>query len=84
MQDPITGEEKEESLHVRAFYDKSVLEIFVNSRTAISTRVYPHLDRVFGLEISAEALLPDQEVVADIKTGTVWDGLAQYQGSSDV
>lgn len=38
--DPGTGEEEIEILHVQAWQDNSVLEVFVNSRTAISTRLY--------------------------------------------
>jgi beta-fructofuranosidase len=33
-------EEVEEPLRIQAFYDASVLEIFVNDRTAISTRIF--------------------------------------------
>ncbi|KAK9319362.1 glycoside hydrolase family 32 protein [Lipomyces orientalis] len=37
---PVTGEEDIEILHIQAWQDNSVLEVFVNSRTAISTRLY--------------------------------------------
>lgn len=38
--DPGTGEEEIEILHIQAWQDNSVLEVFINSRTAISTRLY--------------------------------------------
>ncbi|KAJ5491625.1 hypothetical protein N7539_003192 [Penicillium diatomitis] len=34
--------EVEETLQIHAFYDSSVLEVFVNDRTVISTRLYTH------------------------------------------
>jgi beta-fructofuranosidase len=36
----VEEDEEEEPLRIHAFYDTSVLEIFVNDRTAISTRIF--------------------------------------------
>lgn len=38
-----------ESLDIHLFFDASVLEVFVNQRVAISTRVYPARGRCFGI-----------------------------------
>lgn len=40
MRDPSTGAEHRESLRIRAWRDKSVLEVLVNEQSAISTRLY--------------------------------------------
>ncbi|KAJ9634419.1 putative beta-Fructufuranosidase [Knufia peltigerae] len=37
-----------ETLDLRVFYDVSVLEVFVNDRTAIATRIYPQSRKCFG------------------------------------
>lgn len=33
--------ERQETLDIRVFFDVSVLEVFVNERVAITTRIYP-------------------------------------------
>ncbi|OJD34046.1 glycoside hydrolase family 32 protein [Diplodia corticola] len=67
--DVSTGAESEEKLRVQVFYDGSVLEVFVNERTAITTRVYTSDARCVGLALFAEG---DAQV-----TGcSVWDGLS--------
>ncbi|KPI39566.1 Sucrose-6-phosphate hydrolase [Cyphellophora attinorum] len=43
-----------EDLTFHAFYDASVLEIFVNERTALSTRVYPDSGTVYGIKAFCE------------------------------
>jgi beta-fructofuranosidase len=45
----------QESLDVRAFYDVSALEVFVNERTAIATRIYPDQATCFGIEVFLES-----------------------------
>ncbi|KAJ5092275.1 hypothetical protein NUU61_007145 [Penicillium alfredii] len=74
------GEETEEPLRIRAFFDKSVLEVFVNDRTAISTRIYHPADRCFGLQFWAEpceSRLNDQipSPAAVLLRADTWDGL---------
>jgi len=44
------GELRVETLDLRIFYDVSVLEVFVNNRVAITTRVYPDSGTCFGIE----------------------------------
>ena len=50
MRDPTTGNVKRETLDLRIFFDVSVLEIFVNDRVAITTRVYPDSGKCFGVD----------------------------------
>jgi beta-fructofuranosidase len=38
-----------ESLNIQLFLDASVLEVFVNERVAISTRIYAESGRCFGV-----------------------------------
>jgi len=45
-----TGVIKREDLDVRLFFDVSVLEIFVNDRVAITTRVYPDSGKCFAVD----------------------------------
>lgn len=45
-----TADGEHESLDIRLFFDVSVLEIFVNERVVISTRVYPESGKCFGLQ----------------------------------
>ncbi|KAF7591203.1 hypothetical protein BBP40_001862 [Aspergillus hancockii] len=74
------GEENEETLRIHAIFDKSVLEVFVNERTAISTRVYTLHKRCFGVRFFAEAdpaLLgtSNDDPAAVLLQANVWDGL---------
>lgn len=65
-----TGAEVEERLVVNIFYDGSVLEVFVNNRAVITTRVYLEDARSSGLEFFAEG--------GDVRLeeAVVWDGLS--------
>jgi beta-fructofuranosidase len=82
-----SSNEIEESLRIHAFYDVSVLEVFVNDRTAVSTRIYVDNPRCFGIRFfadgpesglgrrnSAESLMNDT-AIAVVQRATVWDGL---------
>ncbi|KAI9934147.1 hypothetical protein ASPWEDRAFT_103635 [Aspergillus wentii DTO 134E9] len=74
------GEEKEETLRVQAYFDKSVLEVFVNERTVISTRVYSPEDSCAGLRFFAEsnsshADSQGHNPAAVLVHANVWDGL---------
>lgn len=69
-------EEIEENLRVHVFFDKSVLEVFVNDRTVISTRIYHPSDRCFGIRFFAEASGgPRVENTTRLLQADVWDGL---------
>ncbi|KAL2214808.1 glycosyl hydrolase [Thermoascus aurantiacus ATCC 26904] len=75
------GEEVEEPLRIHAFFDTSVLEVFVNGRTAVSTRIYtPESSRCYGVRFFAE--LDDGQgngggggSAAVLRRAVVWDGL---------
>jgi beta-fructofuranosidase len=69
------GEEEEESLSVHAFFDMSVLEVFLNGRTAISTRIYHPADRCFGLRFFADSIHDDPQPAAVLVRAESWDGL---------
>jgi beta-fructofuranosidase len=76
----IQGNEVEETLRIRAIFDKSVLEVFVNERTAISTRIYVDGDRCFQLGFFAEAgVNGDEEIIPEpsaiLLRAQTWDGL---------
>ncbi|KZV98867.1 Arabinanase/levansucrase/invertase [Exidia glandulosa HHB12029] len=67
--DPLLDEENEELLKIHAFFDTSVLEIFLNERTVITTRVYTPGARCTGLAFFAEG-------DAFMTRCEIWDGLA--------
>lgn len=64
----------EEKLKVHIFYDKSVLEVFVNERAVITTRVYLQDTGCSGIEFFAE---PADGGSVVLEEATVWDGLSQ-------
>ena len=72
FQDPNTGFEEEETLEIRAWRDNSVLEVFVNGRTAISTRIY-------GAEASSSLIFfaddADNKKKSKLLSATLWDGI---------
>ncbi|KAK2605705.1 hypothetical protein N8I77_008527 [Diaporthe amygdali] len=68
--DAQTGAEVEEKLMVNVFYDSSVLEVFVNNRAVITTRVYLEDARCEELECFAEG------AGAVLEEAVVWDGLS--------
>lgn len=71
------GQEIEETLRVRAFFDASVLEVFVNDRTVISTRIYYPDDHCFGPVFFAEGDTAgnDGQPVAVLLKADIWDGI---------
>lgn len=74
-----TGTEEEERLRMHIFYDGSVLEVFVNDRVAITTRVYLEDQRCCELEIFAEASDRNggqQHIGCVLEQGVVWDGVS--------
>lgn len=68
-------EETEETLKIHAFFDKSVLEVFVNNRTVISTRIYHPSDRCFGAQFFAEPNSALDESPTVLLRADIWDGL---------
>ena len=72
--DPGTSQEEEEKLRIQCWFDASVLEIFINERTAISTRIYPSSSQCYGVRFFAEALeAADHDSV--LEKAIIWDGL---------
>ena len=76
-QNPITEEFETETLDIRAWRDNSVLEVFVNGRTAISTRLYA-AEETFGMRFFAI----DDDFDADLTSSrtrldaaSIWDGI---------
>ncbi|KAL4984318.1 glycosyl hydrolase [Aspergillus falconensis] len=84
--------ETEEPLRIHALFDTSVLEIFVNGRTAITTRIYHSEGRAgadgptcVGVRFYAEGAGCDtdsggggggEEIPARLLHAAIWDGLA--------
>lgn len=64
----------EEKLNIHIFYDQSVLEVFVNERAVITTRVYLQDTGCSSIEFFAE---PSDGGSAVLEEATVWDGLSQ-------
>ena len=71
-QDPKTGLEEEETLDIRVWRDNSVLEVFVNGRTAISTRIYG-AEASFGLFFFADDA--GDTMRTELLSATLWDGI---------
>lgn len=74
------GEEVEETLQVHAFFDKSVLEVFVNERSVISTRIYHPGGRCFRMKLFAESIerCPKEEPAVLLRAN-VWDRLGEKE-----
>lgn len=49
MRNPSSQAIEQETLDIRLFFDTSVLEVFINERVAITTRVYPESGKCFGV-----------------------------------
>ncbi|PYH28682.1 glycoside hydrolase family 32 protein [Aspergillus neoniger CBS 115656] len=73
-----SGEQKEETLQIHAFWDKSVLEVFVNERTVISTRIYLQPDQASQCELRffAEGETNHDDPPAMLLQADSWDGLS--------
>lgn len=70
--DPSTGVEDMETLDIRAWRDNSVLEVFVNGRTAISTRLYA-ANETFGLQFFAMDNKGTSS--SELVSAEIWDGI---------
>jgi beta-fructofuranosidase len=74
--------ETEEPLRIHALLDTSVLEIFVNERTALTTRIYQAGEKdggkpaCVGLQFFAEEDGARETPSSRLLHATVWDGLA--------
>lgn len=70
--------ETTEALEIRVWRDHSVLEVFVNERTVITTRIYAG-DATYGARFFAEEEKEDGVVPLTegtrLEYGTVWDGI---------
>ena len=81
FRDPATGVHESETLDIRAWRDNSVLEVFVNGRTAISTRLYA-AEETFGMHFFAEDDAADVGGLDECDFGrtevlhaSLWDGI---------
>ncbi|KNG85815.1 glycosyl hydrolase family protein [Aspergillus nomiae NRRL 13137] len=74
-----SGMEKEETLRIHAFLDRNVLEVFINERTVISTRIYtPCVESASRLRFFAEldSGAPNlKHAPAVLLQADLWDGL---------
>ncbi|KAJ5554543.1 Glycoside hydrolase family 32 [Penicillium frequentans] len=68
-------QEFEEALKVHAFFDHNVLEVFVNDRTVITTRIYYPSDQCFGVRFFAEPDDQSSKPSAVLLRADIWDGL---------
>lgn len=81
--DAQTGVVEEERLRVHVLYDGSVVEVFVNERVAITTRIYLQDQKCSGLEFFAETSPSRSSGEAAggahgcvLEQAAVWDGLS--------
>lgn len=79
MRDPKTGDESVEPLRVRVWRDNSVLEVFINDRTAISTRIYA-AEETIGLRFFADDAPAGRDMMgagsSELLYATLWDGVS--------
>jgi beta-fructofuranosidase len=76
QRDPESQQDIEETLDIRALYDSSVLEIFVNERVAITTRIYSANKNCFGITFFAQGCPGlDEAELAEVLDCQVWDGI---------
>ncbi|KAJ5358604.1 glycosyl hydrolase [Penicillium cataractarum] len=82
MIDQNSGEEFTETLDIRAWRDNSVLEVFVNGRTVISTRLYA-AEETFSIRFfaedkasSARAVWTSHKGSTELQFANLWDGIA--------
>ncbi|KAJ5343760.1 glycosyl hydrolase [Penicillium brevicompactum] len=73
---PETNELTTETLDIRAWRDNSVLEVFVNGRTAISTRLYAGRD-TFGIRFFATSDIENAGISGHtrLESAMLWDGI---------
>lgn len=69
--------ESDETLKLRVFIDKSVVEVFVNGKQALAVRVYPSLDDSIGVSLRSQGR--DSELISL----EAWQMKSIYEGSND-
>lgn len=74
LADPVSETQAEEDLHIQVFWDMSVVEVFVNGRTVISTRIYVSNEGGAVISFFADAA-GSEKADAVLTEATVWDGL---------
>lgn len=60
-----------ENLQLRAWFDESALEVFVNDRCTFATRIYPASKRCWGIRFWAD----DESQQSKLLMAKAWDGL---------
>ena len=67
---------EEETLRIRAFFDQSILEVFVNERVTITTRIYSRFETCTGFSFTASSdKKTNDSAAADIREVSIWSGL---------
>ena len=67
---------EEETLRIRAFFDQSILEVFVNERVTITTRIYSRFETCTGFSFTASSdKKTNDAAAADIREVSIWSGL---------
>jgi beta-fructofuranosidase len=61
-----------ETLHLHIFVDRSVIEVFANGHTALTTRVYPMRPDSLGLGIFARDSTLTVKQVDVWQLGSIW------------
>jgi beta-fructofuranosidase len=71
----LLASQKPEDLEIRIFYDVSVLELFINNRTTLTTRIYPESGKCFGILpfVVAEGKSSGREDICIIQKFDVWE-----------
>jgi beta-fructofuranosidase len=71
-----SNQDVEETLNIRAFCDASVLEVFVNERVAITTRIYSEIKACTGIIFFAHgSAAVEGAEVAEVSECQVWDAV---------
>jgi beta-fructofuranosidase len=68
---PLDGQQKMLTLHI--FLDHSVIEINVNSRAFLTSRIYPVLDDSTGLRLSARRGVLEVHDFDVWEMNTIWE-----------
>lgn len=62
----------DENLNIRAFLDKSVLEVFVNGKQCVSVRVYPSKEKSIGVSFKSIGSDAEIESLNSWKLKSIW------------
>lgn len=66
------------ALNIRIFHDQSVMEVFCDDRTCLTTRVYTESTGLYGIRLFAEGFSDEDRGILAEFCGTVWDGLSAH------